>query len=1527
MKSKRLIPFQICCNINIFVSKLKITAGIKKILRILLWSAAGILLLLGVCYTLLRTSYVQTFLVRYVTEQIETHTGVKIRIGGVDFRPMHSLVLQDVLLKDFKADTLLFCQDLRVKMDSFSVVNRNFNISELELDKACFHLWISRGQENAATNVEMFLDSLLRREVAGQPREQSAEKGSWLVGLQRIRLKRSHFTYREAEKDTVEYGVNWTDVDCRELSAEISDIDFSGGPVRAVVSGLSFTEKSGLRMENMSGKVKVTSGVLLVTDANIRLERSNLDLVKLEFKWTPDQHDWRYFTSRVRQYYELGPSAVSFIDLAYFNGILRGIDNTVKCSGIVTNTIDQLEGHDLYFELGEKSVFQGSFQSIGLPDVRNTVFNIELHQAHLHPNDLKTVYLPWFDRYIPMPAPLQQMSYLDFDRINFDGTLADFIVRAKSVTPDLAGELSFRYAPCADSLPDCASMGGEFRFGQVNLGKLAGQSLVGYGSCSGSYAGTWNEEGPAFHMKTKLHRLEVKRGTIREAEVAMIWENQKLDLMASVDNEEVKADMVLAYDSRDEVEFLSTRGKVELNRLSAFGWKLGDGEEQVSAGFELVHAGRDERGFTNLSLSDLVYSNGTGSFAIDGIMIEDNRSEERDVTTINSDVGELLIEGNYKEVRPLPFILRLLQNYLPAYSDKKTRRSLLNEHPEKYNFHCAMRVKDADRVLKVLYPQLGIAAGASVVTDFRQGDEKLTLKMIADTIRYDDVILVKSEVDLVGDAENLKLKYKADRLLYGSVYRLYNLHDELNLANDRIDNKISWCNWEDKTYSGELSAGIIFTMDGKRDSYTTEIRIHPGVVVMADSVWHVDGASVFINGKEIAVDCFKLRRGNEYLSVDGHISDDPEEKLSIDLNHFDLSMLARIALEHGTSLFGTATGTLTLQDYYKDFLLISDFRVEDWGIGRDTLGTLRLRSFWDMDSRSLIVGAENQVGADIPLQVSGYYTPATDSLQVDVRLKEVGLERLGIYAADYVSGTQGLLSGEVNISGLARQPDFSGYLYLDSVGLKVNVLNTNFFVHDSIRIVNNRLLFEDFQLKDRYGRTAVLDGEYRVWEKRYRLAARLENFMVLNTDYIHNELFYGQMFLSGLVELDNANGATNVTINATTENESHLYLPLTSVMTEQSSNFLHFVNAGQTEARREQLTYRNEDINLNANLEINEHLDVQVIFDPTVGDVLKASGNGDVKFAFDKDGNLSMFGIYQISKGDYLFTLSNLVNKKFILTPGGTISWSGSPYDAMLDINAVYNLKTTISELLPAERSSGEENGTGTDDKVSDSGRKVPVECILNLSDNLTNPVVKFDINFPTLETQSKSYLQSLFSSQDEINKQMFSLLLLNRFYKTDNVTDYGNQAQTAGVTTLTEMFTNQLSRWISQFSNNLDIGFAYRLGNQDEMSSDELELAVSTQLLNDRITISANGNVDVGNNKNAAGEDGKRTNIAGDFDIEVKLNKQGSLKMKAYSHTDEKLLYNNTETIQGVGVSYQESFDTLRELLRKYFRFLRKKK
>ena len=141
-------------------------------------------------------------------------------------------------------------------------------------------------------------------------------------------------------------------------------------------------------------------------------------------------------------------------------------------------------------------------------------------------------------------------------------------------------------------------------------------------------------------------------------------------------------------------------------------------------------------------------------------------------------------------------------------------------------------------------------------------------------------------------------------------------------------------------------------------------------------------------------------------------------------------------------------------------------KVENWGITRDTLGTLRLLSAWDVDSNAVILRAKNEVGSAIPLQVSGYYQPLTDQVNVDIQLSEIGLDRLGRYASDYFTESKGGISGRIRISGPSAHPDFSGRLFLDSVYLHLRDMNTSFFMNDSIYIDRSDFILKDFVVKD-----------------------------------------------------------------------------------------------------------------------------------------------------------------------------------------------------------------------------------------------------------------------------------------------------------------------------------------------------------------------------------------------------------------------------------------------------------------------------
>lgn len=146
--------------------------------------------------------------------------------------------------------------------------------------------------------------------------------------------------------------------------------------------------------------------------------------------------------------------------------------------------------------------------------------------------------------------------------------------------------------------------------------------------------------------------------------------------------------------------------------------------------------------------------------------------------------------------------------------------------------------------------------------------------------------------------------------------------------------------------------------------------------------------------------------------------------------------------------------------------------------------------------------------------------------------------------------------------------------------MKVNALNSKFFITDKVHIVNNRLLFNNFAVKDINGNRLVFNGGYEMQQNKYDLQMQFQNFMFMNTAFSDNDAFYGRVFLSGLMDLNNRNGQNNITVTARTENNSKLFIPLTETASTQANNFLHFVNTGQQMRRRTQVTSEKVNINL-----------------------------------------------------------------------------------------------------------------------------------------------------------------------------------------------------------------------------------------------------------------------------------------------------------------------------------------------------------
>ncbi len=373
----------------------------------------------------------------------------------------------------------------------------------------------------------------------------------------------------------------------------------------------------------------------------------------------------------------------------------------------------------------------------------------------------------------------------------------------------------------------------------------------------------------------------------------------------------------------------------------------------------------------------------------------------------------------------------------------------------------------------------------------------------------------------------------------------------------------------------------------------------------------------------------------------------------------------------------------------------------------------------------------------------------------------------------------------------------------------------------------------------------------------------------------------------------------------TTMPGSELYLPINSASKASENDFITYLDNEEEQVEDEVVYRKTKEITetsegvFTVRLGVNATPDAQVelIFDETVGDIIKGQGTGLLNFEYISNGDFTMTGEYTLSKGDYLFTMLNLVNKPFRLEPGGKIRWNGDPFDAILDLDAYYELRAPLYDLMP------------TSPNAEELKKRFPVQCHMMLSEKLLQPNIEFDIVLPTADVETKRSVESIINTKDELSRQVISLLAMNRFYTPDymraSMTDQNNTAQSqAAAVTASEFLSSQLSNWLSQISEDVDLGVHYRPGD-NTYTNTEVELMLGTQLWNDRIEF--NSNVGYRDNQ-ATTSNPNASNFVGDFEVLVKLNQQYHLK--AYSRTNDNIFYETSPTTQGAGIIYKEEFN-----------------
>jgi hypothetical protein len=685
-------------------------------------------------------------------------------------------------------------------------------------------------------------------------------------------------------------------------------------------------------------------------------------------------------------------------------------------------------------------------------------------------------------------------------------------------------------------------------------------------------------------------------------------------------------------------------------------------------------------------------------------------------------------------------------------------------------------------------------------------------------------------------------------------------------------------------------------------NHTSQLKIHFGVLPKI--------ARYILDSLHTEFENLTLSHNKQSLTLASQRTIGNDYQITVDLHDFTLSNLNPFLKSSDLVLNGLLNGNASFSGFGKNIIFSTSLGFIDFNVNNESIGDGNIISLWDSKKESIGLNGNFMRGTLPTIGFTGFYYPnkKENSLDIELQLKKTPLKLFESFLVGVMSDLRGYASGDLFLQGSLKKPLLTGDIEVQRGGFKVDYLNTSYTFNGKAKFVQNDILLQDIVLFDQFGKEAKVTGsiphEY-FKDIKLNININIDHFFVLNTNEALNSSYFGKAYATGLVKFRGDINKLVIDVDAKTESGTQFNIPLSSPEEVSKSGFIRFISKDtNTVVANEKYKVDFNGIQMSLNLEVTPSAEVLLIFDRKIGDIITGTGSGNIKMDISPLGTFTMYGNYIISKGSYLFTLKNVINKKFKITEGGTINWNGDPFEADINLEAVYKLRTSLNEILPSDSSK----------------RRVPVDCVIKMTDKLMNPTIKFDIKLPQSDERIQNDVRAAINTdnESELNKQMFSLLMLGRFFPPNEAVS----SSSLGISQNTsELLSSQLSNMLSQSNEFVTLGVNVRAG--DQTASNEWQASMSTQLFQQRLSI--DGNVGVANNPSSA------SNLVGDMSVEYKVTTDGKLRLRAFTQSND---YTNLTTIapytQGIGVFYREDFETFSELFKNYgnkLLFFRKEK
>ncbi|MCB0655147.1 MAG: translocation/assembly module TamB domain-containing protein, partial [Saprospiraceae bacterium] len=1330
-----------------------------------------------------------------------------------------------------------------------------------------------------------------------------------------VLLNGGHFKMDD-ERRASQYGpgmdyrhIDVTDIDIDANDLHIQDLNFSGR-----LNQLAGQSDDFVIQKLSCPEVRVTSTETELLGFKLQTSRSSIqDTLRLHYQEYPD---WQNFVDRIRIDFQLNQSSLGLQDLVYFAPPLSdvsffkdNIEEKVQLSGWFEGPVSRINATNLDIQIPGLFALNGDVSTRNIQDKERTLLNVKLNQLLTRMATIRKLFPG-----MQLPPDFDKLANLEFTG-RFDGYYQDFVAYGALSTALGRAEMDMRLN--ATKGRDAAEYSGQLELLAFDLGKWVGTSDLGKVSLSAEVKnghGLRKENLDAL-IDANVSSLEYRNYQYRNAIMKGRLQRNRFDGDFSIADANIDLSFNGLIDFSDSIPDLAFNARVE--RLATKPLNLTQKDLDISGNIHFNVRGIDPNRFIGEIVAEnlLIEKGLEENYALKQLKIQARNQDQLRFLTVDSDLGSGSMQGDFLLTKTIPFLKKSFNDYYPDYGAKFGWDSVQVTEIPTY-FTLDFQLNDPKSWFNLINLPIHQMHNASLTAHFDNRSGTFASKVQIPELSWADAHFQNVAFAWDGGPDSTDFKLQLDSSHLAPTIPLDYLHVDGHIRNNQTHFQIQTADLV------RFLDGINIEGDFEPSPEGYNIWLDPQDLMLFGTPWQLDaGNHIFLGNRRINLENFVLQSGEQSIELRSEGS----QGLVVDVQQFPVGWIDSVWVYDKLNFAGNANLYFSLKNVFdwKDLNIkgeMDQLKINGDPYGQVFLSVSRANT---EDAYAAFLKIED---VDKRFSISGFLHPKSeDNPEMTVDLKGAMTKyplKIGEYfLAGSISETTGTLDGDITLTGPLSKMVMLGSAKIRQGETKIDYLGTKYYMYDqTVNIRENLFDFTGMQLSDALGNRATATGGIEHDHlHNFRLNARIisPKIMALNTTKKDNSAYYGKAIGRLDCTFRGPFNAVDIYVNATTSAGTTLSIPISYATTTSTDDFITFVSFDSTKNTPPSRVVTNEGLDFRMDLAVTEEAEINIIFDEAKGDVIRGKGTANLQIEMSRTGQFEMRGLYEISEGNYLFTFG-VINKPFIVYRGGTIRWSGDPYAAEINLDAEYRgLQANMANFLAEYANQISSNAS--------YNINTPVQLILHLTGDLLQPNISFDLAFPELTGELKSYadakLNILKSDPNALNNQVLSLFLFGNFIPSNNITLSNQFFSNSGANTLSQWVSNQLSIFLTDliseavseygFISGVDFDINWNLYSQLNTSAEraitqggsEVQLHFRNRLFNDRLALNFGANF-----VNDSPING--TYIAGDFSLEYYITQDRRLALRLYQRPEETIEGRRNKF--GMGLTYRKEFDNL---------------